>query len=368
MRAYILSILFLLIACSETKPVAEKDPDPIFNGESIDLKYTEIVGVLDTEVKPGKNLIWCSTLISAWKEIEKKITKESPLFLEENSLVTSLNAAVDPSTYVPDKASYSNAGVIKDGILDEIKQDLNKKFPGKSMPNFSGLSPTDIISYAYLKAGIKFSEPYHVNDEPFIFTDSKGKETKVNSFGIFGRDTYNSSMAAQIKVLYGKVKNGVKQFIVDLDRDSSDYQILIASIEPQTSLESAVKFINERLEVSGLQRYFSRGDTLIVPQTVWKITHHYEELLKQNFKNKNIEGYYISRAQQDIEFKLHSKGAEVESEVMMDAKKSIDDETEYFDGKYEFDKPFYILMRKRGEEQHFFVMYVDNAELLHPWK
>lgn len=367
MRAYLLSILFLLLACSEPNPVTEKDPDPIFRGESSDLKNTEIVGVLDTEVKPGKNLIWCSTLISAWKEIEKKITKEPPLFLEENSLVSSLNAAVDPSTYVPEKASYSNAGVIKDGILDEIKKDLNEKFPGKSMPNFVGLNPSDIISYAYLKAGIKFSEPYNENDEPFIFTDSNGKKSKVNSFGIFGRDTYNSSMASQIKVLYGKVKNGVKQFIVDLDRNSSHYQILIASIEPQTSLENAVKFINDRLEATGLQRYFSRGDTLIVPQTVWKIIHHYEELLKQNFKNKNLEGYYISRAQQDIEFKLHSKGAEVESEVEILMEKSAVPKLE-FDGKYEFDKPFYIIMRKRGEEQPFFVMYVDNAELLHPWK
>ena len=366
MRAILLLIPFLLLSCSESNSVSDQGPSPVFKGSSSELKQTEIVGVLDTEIKAGKSLIWCSTLISAWKEIEKNITKEPPLFVEENSLVSRLNSAVDPSTYLPEKATYSNAGMIKNGILDEIKKGLNEKFPGKSMPPLSSSNPTDIVAYAYLKAGIKFTKPYHENDEPFIFTDSNGKETKVKSFGIVDSKTYSYDLASQIHVLYGNVKNRHKQFIVDLDSNSKDYQILIASIEPQKNLSAAVDFINDRLEATGMQRGFSEGDTLIVPLTVWKITHHYTELLNKKFKNKKLEAYFISRALQDIEFKLHSKGAEVESEMIMEAKKSIDSEP-VFDGKYEFDKPFYILMRKRGELQPFFVMYVDNAELLHKW-
>jgi len=365
MKALLLIFLFIL-GCSDKKSSSNNsEPKAVFKGNSTELKQTEIIGTLDSEIKPGKNMIWCSTLISAWKEIDKKITQEAPELLEENTLVSKLNKAKDPANYVPDEASYSNAGMIKDGILEEVKKDLAEKFPGKSMPDFKNLGPEAIIAYAYLRAGIKFDIAYHENDDSLDFKDSSGKETEVKSFGIFGHNTFHEQMASQIRVLYAKGFDEEKEFIVDLDFRSEKYQILLASVKPKKTTQEIVSYIHELISI-GFKRMFHKSHKLIVPQTVWKISHSYEDLLNKKFKNPELKDYFLVRALQDIEFKLYNRGAEVESEVMMDAVKSAAPR-EDFDGRYIFNKPFYILMMKRGEVNPFFFMYVDNAELLDKW-
>lgn len=370
MRIFLI-LLFFLIGCKEktsdkTKAVLT-EPKTVFEGSSEKLQETDIVGVLDSEIKPGSNLIWCSALISAWKEIEKNITKEEPLLTEKSNLVDSLNSAPDPSEYVPGKATFSAAGLVKDGIEDRIKNGLNEKFPNKALPQFVAPTPNSLIAYAYLKAGITFTHPYSINKKAMNFTDSTGTSSKVKTFGIFDRDTYIDNVADQIAVLYAKGSGDNKQFIVDLDKKSKEYQILLATIKPQKSLKATVSYINDKLETD-LSRLFSRGNTLIVPQTAWKVIHSYSELVSKKFSNKDLDEYSITKVQQDIEFKLHSKGAEVESEAILEAVKSADFDKVTFDGRYNFDQPFYILMRKRGEKHPFFLMYVDNAELLSKWE
>ncbi len=64
-------------------------------------------------------------------------------------------------------------------------------------------------------------------------------------------------------------------------------------------------------------------------------------------------------AQQDILFKLDRSGASLRSEAKM-----------YTLGKgpsFIVDNPFLIYMKKRGADLPYFVMWVDNAELLQPW-
>ena len=64
----------------------------------------------------------------------------------------------------------------------------------------------------------------------------------------------------------------------------------------------------------------------------------------------------ILEAKQSIKFKLDRYGAMLESEAML-AAGAI---PRYF----MFDRPFLVYMKKRDCEQPFFVMWVDNAELL----
>jgi hypothetical protein len=64
----------------------------------------------------------------------------------------------------------------------------------------------------------------------------------------------------------------------------------------------------------------------------------------------------IVEALQTIEFRLDRCGAALESE----SKLAILAAPRYFD----FNRPFLVYMQKRGAEHPFFVMWVDNAELL----
>jgi hypothetical protein len=67
----------------------------------------------------------------------------------------------------------------------------------------------------------------------------------------------------------------------------------------------------------------------------------------------------VDVAQQDICFRLDRSGAELASESKMYAMPVAT--------HYVFGKPFLIYMQKRGEKQPYFVMWVDNAELLKAW-
>lgn len=64
----------------------------------------------------------------------------------------------------------------------------------------------------------------------------------------------------------------------------------------------------------------------------------------------------IVEALQTIEFRLDRCGAVVASESML----AVESSARYFD----FNCPFLVYMQRRGAERPFFVMWVDNAELL----
>jgi hypothetical protein len=100
-------------------------------------------------------------------------------------------------------------------------------------------------------------------------------------------------------------------------------------------------------------------DTLLVPVMHWRIDHHFSELegVDRTLEHAGLEAMYLGTALQTIEFKMDRRGAEVASEAQMG-----------FDNggpaRYHFDRPFLIIMTKRDAQHPFFVMWVDNSELL----
>ena len=78
--------------------------------------------------------------------------------------------------------------------------------------------------------------------------------------------------------------------------------------------------------------------------------------MDKRFLNAGFEGYYIAKAMQTIRFKLDRSGAELASEAQMPCKPMAT--------HFVCDRPFLIFVKKRGAERPFFVMWVDNAELL----
>jgi hypothetical protein len=62
---------------------------------------------------------------------------------------------------------------------------------------------------------------------------------------------------------------------------------------------------------------------------------------------------------QKIDFRLDRSGATIESSSILVAAKSAEPRSSFI-----FNRPFLIVMKKRGAQNPFFVMWVDNAELL----
>jgi hypothetical protein len=109
-------------------------------------------------------------------------------------------------------------------------------------------------------------------------------------------------------------------------------------------------------------------DSLIVPDVLYKLMHHFKELEWKNLANPKWQDYFIFEALQMIDFSLSRTGVILKSEARLvspPGARAIIEQPRHF----HFDRPFLIYVKKRGSEYSpFFVMWVDNAELLEKFK
>jgi len=102
------------------------------------------------------------------------------------------------------------------------------------------------------------------------------------------------------------------------------------------------------------------NDSLLVPDLNWFVSHHFSALEKRAIVNDKFTGYHFGLAQQDIRFRLGKNGAELKSNASLYAEAASP-------MHYIIDRPFLVYMKKRGAQTPYFVMWVDNAELLSPF-
>ena len=102
------------------------------------------------------------------------------------------------------------------------------------------------------------------------------------------------------------------------------------------------------------------SDVLLVPDIFYEISHRFSELEGKGFANQALKGQILDVVQQDIEFRLDRSGAEIKSEAKM-----------FYESvatHFVFDRPFLVYMKKRDSDMPYFVMWVENAELLRKWE
>src|SRR5207249_3986673 len=106
--------------------------------------------------------------------------------------------------------------------------------------------------------------------------------------------------------------------------------------------------------------HFGQYATLLVPNMDWNLEHHFRELEGPDklLLNPSLPGLYLHTALQTVRFQLDRRGAEVRSEATIELKSEADPT------QFHFDRPFLVVLTKRGANQPFFVMWADNAELL----
>ena len=152
------------------------------------------------------------------------------------------------------------------------------------------------------------------------------------------------------------------EFIVDLCRDSTPNQIVLACVAPRGTLSETLDDVNQKIRDFASDAAppgeFGPNDVLLVPNLNWTIDHRFTELegADKRIRNPGFNGYYIKTAAQTIRFRLDRSGAELASESKLYVKP--------LPTYYICDRPFLIFMRKRGQECPFFAVWVDNAELL----
>ncbi len=309
-----------------------------------------------------KNVVWCGTLQLAWNRLGKDVLHQPPRVRGAEAVVSRLNQAQLKEDDLPPDSYLATAGFAKDGIVEKVKSEMMRRFHKEV--EIDPMEPDHILAYAYLETNAAFTIPFFENRGRFRFRDSAGQETRVSSFGITGDHEYAyEKLRKQVDVLYElRSKTNpreLEEFVVDLCRDSSPNQILVACVPPKATLLEILGDIEKKTQPDAeYRRKFGIVDVLLVPNLNWEVQHQFAELEGRDkpFLNAGFNGYYIAKAMQTIRFKLDRTGAELASEAETLCKPS----PTYF----VCDRPFLIVVKKRGAERPFFVMWVDNAELL----
>ncbi len=340
---------------------------PTFSGTSESLKETVIVPTLDSPCPPNKNVIWCSSFQLAWNEVRDHVLGAPLEVPEAAEVVARLNAAEQSVSDVDPDCVYATGGYIRDGIIAQIEKDMAARFPSHDLPDFNnyGFEPNGILAYSFIRANVPLKYPFRHVDQGLAFTNSQGIQTRVAGFGLWRAYLRRyRNIREQVEVLYVAFRDRsfeVRECAVDLCRHSRPYQVVVAMVEPRGSLAETLEHL--RTQMVGFkqlpdyqwERRFGANDELRVPEMFWRIDHRFRELIDRTVANTDPP-LPILEALQTVEFRLDRSGAVLESEArlsVMSAPRHL-----------EFNRPFLIYMQKRGAEHPFFVMWVDNAELL----
>jgi len=341
-----------------------------FSGKSDLLVDTVIVPTLDIPHPENKNVIWCSSFQLAWNKMKDDVIGEPVKVVGAEELAACLNTARQTEADLEADSFYAAAGRVKEGIIDKIRKGMAAKFPSHSVPDFNEVAayPNGILSYSYLTANVPFKYPFRHVKREFTFTDSNGVETNVGAFGVWGVDSCYKRMREQVEVLYVQEDWDaddpdlrMKEFVIDLCKHSKPYQVVAAVVEPEGSLAQTLDYVRAKIADSRLQKRYKHMsvldsvDALMVPEMFWEIDHPFDELIGKIVANAN-PAMPIVEARQAIKFRLDRYGAMLESEAMIFAAAMPRD--------FIFNRPFLVYMKRRDSERPFFVMWVDNAELL----
>lgn len=355
----LLAIITLMYSCSNNNTASTIETptgtEPsLFTANAEDLTRTLVSPVLTSTVPDSTNVIYCASFQLAWNKLRQDYAR-GPVRLTGNPpFVDELNAGDFTQSDIAEASCLTLAGQYNEGVLDRIGQEMRDKFSAP-MPNIQPFprenreNSSDYMIYAYMEKKLIFANAFEHISQGINFAG-----TQVSAFGkINSRDDF-----AQQAILYMDTTG----LAVELVPQGGTDCIYLAQMTQPTTLEAGWNILRQRLGHPGDTRCFGESDRLLIPKMNFSILRDYTELLGKRFVNATMQSYSISMAIQDIRFRLDERGAVLKSFAVIAATpcSAPIDETVYL----EFDRPFLLCLKEKGIANPYFVMWVDNPELL----
>ncbi len=327
---------------------------------------TVMVPTLETPLPKSKSAIWCATLPLAWQQLEKQVAG-GPVDLEgAEGMSRAMREMPDPGL---DRADYyAAAGFCKDGILERIRREFPLKFRASLLPAAPPNSETAILAYACLKVSLGYEYEFNHEASYLPFTDSRGKKSPVRAIGILPEDKGHGfqTYRGQVRFLFSDGDD----FAIDLSRNTRPYQIVLARMGRRTTLKATLQDLERRIAAADGHRErigLGPADWLLVPVMDWQCQCHFHQMEGKKLSGSTMPpGASLDRAAQLVKFKMNHREAKVIAEAILGADWSDGDDDEPRGVGFLFDRPYLIVLKRRGAEQPFFVMWVDNTELMQP--
>ena len=358
---------FLVWWWSPGRPGPLPPAERTFDGASTELRHTVVVPTLDTPFPKGKSAVWCASFPLAWERLKTELAQGPVRVKGAEAVAQRLNRAEVSADDLPAGGWYTAAGFTGDGIRERIAQEMAKQFPASDLPALPGTNNL-ALAYGYLQAEARFTEPYLNNPDPVSFRPSVGRTRPVHAFGIPIKGPGGRRLREQVEILFvahDLERGSAVAYALDLCKHSRPNQVVVARLERKQTLADTLADLEDKVNRFDAEHpaksredehAFHRNDTLLVPEMHWRIRHRFSELEGKVLRNGGLRGLPLG-AIQDITFRLDGNGAAVASGASIEVKR--------VPRRCHFDRPFLVYLKKRGAQRPFFVLWVDNAELLH---
>ncbi len=323
-------------------------------GFSTNLYGQKTATTLNTGSYYKGNFVWCGAMNLAWNELNDSVIKGKVMLNTDDQIALSMLSKFNNPRFnkkdLDDFSYYIKSGFgAKTAKL--INKDLKAKFPGKSFKILNEkVSTTDIIAYAYFQKQIvyatKFSTPKFVD-----FNNER-----VEGFCSNG----SSNQCENVKVIE-YVSD--EKLIVKIKRKADSDELILAMgfnmSNPEKLIDEIHKFKNSQLNT------ITPKDKFSVPKLNLNFQRKYEELMGIKVKNKGFENYKIVQMFEDIKFNLNEKGAKVENEGQaIIISKSLEIDNAVLQRNFIFNKPFWVVMQRKGAENPYFILGINNSKLM----
>ena len=329
-------ILVTLISCRTNKRKAESKWSELPEVTALEkLKQTDFVPTLENLITEKKNIIYAPSFLFAWNKLEEEL---------KSKVVVSDNNSLDFKLLTNSK-SYLNS--LKD---DEYSIDVY-------------IEGSEIRVQAFFNKTLPFENKLQKLENPIMFDN-----TKVSAFGMY---YFDKEAVKYCKILYYDNDN---KFILKLiPKDKQQEIILVKGLSNVNSLSDAVKKTNELINKGNIERLdtkqswkyeISAVDNFAIPIIKFNIGTNYSQLTGQTFKTVDNKNHQLYEAYQRTGFILNENGAVVESEAIAMADSIEAVAVKHLPKKMNFEKKFYIIIKRIDKINPYFVMQVDNDELM----
>jgi hypothetical protein len=291
---------------------------------------TDFVPTLEHKISKNRNAVYCASFLYAWDKVRNII--KTPLFVD--SSLYDLYLVNNSRSYINTLQSheYVSKGEIKGNVIK-----LNSEFT-KPLP---------------------FERPL-IGDGQLVFGTKR-----VPSFGSYGEES------KIIEIVYYKNDN---EYVIKLSPKDKEHEIILCmtQITFSTMAELIAEItskrkigLTERVDELMSWKYSLTGyDIVDIPKLGFDITTNYQTIEGNRVKS-NAQNYQIGLAKQRIGFYLNEKGAEVNTETLLEVVFG-----EPMQGgkpkTMKFDKPFFLMLKRIDNNDPYFALWIANTELMKP--
>lgn len=346
-----LILLYLTTSCANKKKLVQQQPitKPIEIYIPKDTKTTITGNYLGSYL--NGNYVWGGAMNLAWNELNENILKEKlQLHSQDKTALEMVEKLNNPSFSKNDLDE--NSYYIKSGFgqqtVTAINQESKVKFPTKSFGDLKiNLDKTSFMSYAYFLKEVEYETKFDSKD--ILFNGQLVKGFFSKNYTIQGNN---------IEIMQYESD---EKFIINIKLKDEKDQLILAKGYDMTNPETIVKQINA-INYTSI-RSFGDYDEFEAPKLNLDFHRDYVELLNKSLSNKGYERYQIGEMFENIKFNMDEKGARVENEAEIGIATAIR-ETPIIPKRLYLNKPFWTIMKRSDSKNPYFILGVNNTELM----